>query len=157
MGTMKKLEAIAQFLKENANEDLAKLFNEEMEVQVNVGVDEGVKVERVTKGGHKYWGYQKDNDFWKPLRIPYNAKVGPPEYTDTELTFNTDHFEAIGMTGWNWVQKESWWVGFDFDSIANHSQGLSDEELLSIQKSIRSIPWITVRRSTSGKGLKVWT
>lgn len=146
---MKKLEAIAAFLNENTS---INLFNEEMEVQVNVGIDNGIKVERVSKDGHKYWGFEKDGEFWKPFRIPYNAKI-EPNYIDSELRFSTEHFEAIGLTGWNWVQKESWWVGYDFDSIVNHSQGLSDEELLSIRRSIESIPWVTIRRSTSGKGL----
>ena len=148
-----RLDAIGSFLREKAQFDLAALFSHEMEIQVNVGQDGGVQKDGEYQG-HKYKYYEKDGERWKAIRIPYGSSIpGGANYEDKPLTFSTEHFEAIGMTGWNWVQQESHWVGFDFDSIANHTQGLSDDELQTIRSALANVPWVTSRRSTSGKGL----
>jgi hypothetical protein len=57
------------------------------------------------------------------------------------------------MTGWDWYNKVSRWVAYDFDSIMSHKQGLTTQELLSIQEEALKIPYLTVRKSTSGNGL----
>ena len=148
---MLKQEAIKRFLQSSSKPDLADLFNDQMECQVNV--INGNPIEGESKG-HKWKGFTDGKEVWKPIRIPWNAK--DPEkvdYNDNELRFGTDKFEAIGMTGWNYVNRESVWVGYDFDSICNHSQGLNDSDLQSIRHNIEQVPWVTIRRSTSGKGL----
>ena len=158
---MSRIQAIKEFLLQHGTErDLNALFNEEMETQVNVAQDHGIKVEK-EYNNRKWWGWQAEagkechweGEIWKPFRIPRNAnKPGAAEYTDRRLNYSTDHFEAIGLTGWNWVRKESWWVGFDFDNIINHSAGLSEEDLTNVRRAIEQVPWVQVRRSTSGKG-----
>ena len=164
---MNRLDAIKEFLQEKARPDIAPLLESlhEMEVQVNVGQDGGEKFYSETKEGYKWWGFRapvrspkggsEHGDVWKPFRVPYNANKSPV-YTDTELTYSTEHFEAIGLTGWNWVRRESQWVGFDFDSITGHSKGLTDQELIKIKEIVNGIPWITVRKSTSGRGLHLY-
>ena len=132
------------------------MFSEEMEVQVNVSQDGGEKIVNTTKDGYKWWGYKGANETWKPFRIPYKAKTNEPYYEDKPLSYSVSHFEAIGLTGWNWVKQESLWVGFDFDSITNHIKGLGSNELNIIRKSVEEISWVTVRRSTSGKGLHLY-
>ena len=134
---MNRLDAIKEFLQEKARPDIAPLLESlhEMEVQVNVGQDGGEKFYSETKEGYKWWGFRapvrspkggsEHGDVWKPFRIPYNANKNPV-YTDAPLTYSVGHFEAIGLTGWNWVRRESQWVGFDFDSITGHSKGLTD-------------------------------
>ena len=171
---MQRFEAIAKFLREKkipfANLSLEKLT--EMELQMNVGQDGGEKVNRKFSftnedGSVREYNYQAftycHNEFhnhqyglketWKSFRIPYRARETDSNYTDKPLRFSTDHFEAVGLSGWNWKKKESEWVGFDFDSIANHQQGLNDEELNDIRRRVEEISWVTSRRSTSGKGL----
>ena len=66
------------------------------------------------------------------------------------MTFDlAAHAEAIGMTGWNWAERQSEWVGFDFDALVGHSQQhgrkLSDGELAMVRDQACAIPWVTVR------------
>lgn len=125
---MDKTLAIEQFLKRQAVK--ADLYSPKLEVQV--------------KGVESY-------------RIPFKGRGidAEPTYTGSE---QTDPFEpeAIGLTGWNWLDRKSMWVGFDFDSIATHSKGLSDQELDDIRQRVANVPWITLRRSKSGKGYHLY-
>lgn len=156
---MLKTDAIKQFLKNNTKADLANIYNAEMECQVNVAQDNGERVENIFKG--KTWhGWTDGITTWKSFRIPFKA-YSEPEYTDSHLTFDiTTHAEGIGMTGWNWKQRKSFWVAYDFDAMIGHSdkhtKKLSIEELDSIKESLSKIPWVTLRKSTSGKGLHVY-
>jgi hypothetical protein len=130
-----------------------------MEVQITVAKDGGERIEGDFKG--KQWhGYSDGIQTWKPIRIPMNAMT-TPEYTDSTMTWNLDeHAEGIGMTGWDWVNKLSRWVAFDFDAITGHSdkhaKKLSDDELISIRTALQNIPYVTIRKSTGGKGLHVY-
>lgn len=152
-------EVISRFLNHETVEDLAKLYNLGMEVQVNVAQGNGERIESEYKG--KTWqGWNDGLETWKPIRIPYNANSNP-EYTDRPMTWNLEkHVEAIGMTGWDWQNKVSRWVAFDFDSIVGHSEKhlkkLSDEELDQIRKAVTNIPWVTLRYSTGGNGLHLY-
>jgi hypothetical protein len=157
---MLKTEVIKKFLDAKANSDLAALYTPEMECQVNVGQDGGERINDEYKG--KRWvGWENpvSGEVWKPFRIPWNAKT-EPKYEDSHLMYNSDHFEAIGMTGWNWKQRVSKWVGYDFDAIIGHSEKherkLTDRELIDLEDAIRSIPWVTLRYSTSGKGRHIY-
>lgn len=171
---MKRIEAIKLFLQQKKSPFL-ELIEEKLEnheLQINVAQDGGEKVQRsftFSEEGNErvinWWGYtnckNKEHidafglrETWKSFRIPYQSKEpDKANYQDKILHFSTDHFEAIGLSGWNWRQGKSEWVGFDFDSVANHSQGLSNEELHGIRQAIGDIEWVTSRKSTSGKGL----
>lgn len=172
-------EAIQAFLTQFAHDDLATLYSYEMEVQVNVAQDDGRRIKGEFKG--RIWNaYTDDIQTWKPFRIPYNAAT-KPEYD--ELVRDTDgkiivdkitgehkykqikydlfaHAEGIGMTGWNWFQGISKWVAFDFDGITGHAEShtakLSADELNQVQEAACAIPWITVRKSTSGGGIHLY-
>lgn len=151
-------EAIKKFLEASTHADLASLYTEEMEVQVNAAQDGGTRVAGEYKG--RQWNGWADADdpslIWKSYRVPYRAKTNP-EYTPKRQTWPLGkHAEGIGMTGWNWKQKKSLWVAYDFDSIANHQQGLTAEELQETQDRAMAIPWISVRKSTSGKGFHLY-
>jgi hypothetical protein len=152
--TVTKTEAIKKLLS-LSNAHLTSLYSPAMETQVNVARDDG---ERVTAeyNGKRWIGWAKGEERWKSFRIPWNAK-GEPQFTDTELTFDlAKHVEGIGMTGWNWQERISCWVGYDFDSIVNHRAGLSEETLEEIKISLMKIPFVTIIKSTSGKGLHVY-
>lgn len=121
-----------------------------MEVQVNVIPGK----ERVASSRGVKW--TDDNYVWSAYRIPYDAG-GDPHYTDGPQDYPLDKYaEAIGLTGWNWFARQSHWVGFDFDSIVNHQKGLSLDEIDDLIAKVKSVPWITVRRSKSGKGIHLY-
>lgn len=154
-----KTEAIKNFLTATAPPDLAKLYSFEMECQVNVSPDKGERITGEYKG-HNWHGWTDGDQTWKNFRIPLHAS-GTPEYTDTAMKFDLEaHAEGIGMTGWNWVKRKSVYVAFDFDAITGHSekheQKLTDSQLREVQETACKIPWVTVRRSTSGNGLHLY-
>lgn len=155
---MLQTEAVQKFLEANTHNDLAALYNEEMEVQVNAAQDNGTRVTKEYEG-RAWHGWADPNDptlIWKSFRIPYKAKTDP-EYTPKKMSWPLgQHAEAIGMTGWNWKKRQSLWVAYDFDSIANHEQGLTAEELHDVSTAAMAIPWVTVRKSTSGRGYHLY-
>ena len=154
-----RTEAIKRFLNLSTHADLAALYHHDMEVQVNVAQDGGDRVKGDFKG-RKWLGWTDGLTTWKALRIPYGANTNP-EYTDVLMNFDlAAHAEGIGMTGWNWKEKVSKWVAFDFDAIVGHSDKnpnkLSNEELQRVQDEATEIEWVTIRKSTSGNGLHLY-
>jgi len=154
-----KTEAIARFLNHSTHSDLANLYHYGMECQVNVAQDNGERINGDYRG-RKWNGWTDGITTWKSFRIPWNA-MSEPEFNDTEIKFDlAEHVEAIGMTGWNWEKRLSEWVAFDFDAITGHSdkhgKKLTSEELHEIQKAAYDVSWVTIRKSTSGKGLHLY-
>lgn len=155
-----KTEAIARFLSNSTHSDLAALYHFGMEVQVNAAQDGGERISTEGFQGRTWHSYSDGIQKWYSFRIPRKA-YSEPEYTDSEIKYDlAQHAEGIGLTGWNWEQKISKWVGFDFDAIsghsAQHSTKLSDPELEAVKKMACDLPWVTVRRSTSGNGLHLY-
>jgi hypothetical protein len=154
-----KREAIRNFLIAKTHPDLAGLYNPNMEVQVNVGQDGGEPVDGEFNG-RRWTGWTDGFQTWKPFRIPWRAHT-EPHYDDSPMNFDLGtHAEGIGLTGWDWQNRVSRWVGFDFDGIAGHAEGhrgkLTDEELAEVKKKATEIPWVTVRKSTSGTGIHLY-
>ena len=154
---MKKTEAIKEFFKNSGNSHLTEKYYHGMEVQVNVAKDDGQRVQGVWEGKHWVgWENPTTKERWKSFRIPWNAD-SEPMYQDSELRFDlAQHVEGIGMTGWDWLERKSRWVGYDFDSIINHKCGLEMEELSLIKDKILSLPYTTLVKSTSGKGIHLY-
>ncbi len=151
--------AVGNFLGAKARPDIAIMWTEEMEIQVNVAQGSGERVEGIFQG-RKWTAWTDGHQTWKSYRIPFNANT-KPHYTDIEIKFNLDeHCEAIGMTGWNWTRRVSQWVAYDFDAIVGHSDKheatLSDAEIEEVTMAACEIPWVTVRKSTSGNGLHLY-
>lgn len=154
-----KTEAIKAFLTKFAPADLAELYSYNMEVQVTVARDNGERVEGEYKG-RVYQAYTNGLETWKPIRIPRNANT-VPEYEDSPMGYDlAAHAEGIGMTGWDWVSRESRWVAFDFDAITGHSEKhakkLTEAQLDEIRQALHAVPCVTIRRSTGGKGLHLY-
>lgn len=154
-----KTGAIKAFLTAFAPPDLASLYNFNMEVQIIVAKDGGERVEGDFKG-RKYLAYTDGAQTWKPIRIPVNANT-EPTFEDGPMSYNLqEHAEGIGMTGWDWYSRVSRWVAFDFDAITGHSEKhqkkLTDVELQTIRDRVQNIPWVTLRKSTGGKGLHLY-
>lgn len=154
-----KTQAIKAFLNANTHADLADMYNHDMECQITVAKDDGERVAGDFKG--KQWhGYTDGIQTWKPIRIPRNAN-SEPEYEDTPMSYDLAlHAEGIGMTGWDWKARLSRWVAFDFDAITGHSEKhskkLTDAELQNIKDLLTNVPYVTIRKSTGGKGLHVY-
>ena len=150
-----RTEAIKLFLNNNTHLDLAKMYTPDMECQVNVAQDGGERTENTFKGKH-WHGYTDGITTWKSFRIPRNADTNP-EFEDIPMSFSlAEHAEGIGMTGWDFQNKLSRWVAFDFDAVTNHAKGLTNEELEKIRTEVSIVPWVSIRKSTSGKGLHLY-
>lgn len=154
-----KSEAIKSFLIKCTHNDLSNLYNLNMECQVNVAQDNGEQIEG-EYNGRKWLGFTDHIQTWKSFRIPYNAN-SDPTYTDTPMRYDLEsHVEGIGMTGWDWQNRVSRWVAFDFDAIVGHSDKhankLSVDELTEIQDITCDVSWVTTRLSTSGNGLHLY-
>ncbi len=150
------LEATQNFLTYHANQgiapDLLAKWNRNMETQINVAAGDGERVE----GKHQI--YTDGIAEWWNIRVPKNANA-EPEFRDYQLQWPLDnHAEAIGSTGWDWVNRSSCWVGFDFDSISGHARGvgIDDEELAKVREKATALPYVEVRKSTGGKGLHLY-
>lgn len=155
-----KTQAIQRFLDFATHPDLAGLYTPAMEVQVNVAKEDGIRVETGDLKGRGYQAFTNGLVTWKPIRIPFNAKTDPT-FTDSQMSFPLGVYaEGIGMTGWDWQARASRWVAFDFDAIIGHSdrhgKKLDDKQLTEIQEVVKSVPFVTLRKSTSGKGLHLY-
>ena len=154
-----RTQAIKRFLEASTHADLAAMYHHDMEVQVNVAQDGGERISKEYKG-RQFQAYTDGTQTWKALRIPYKAN-SEPEYTDVGMSFDLSaHVEGIGMTGWNWVARRSKWLAYDFDAIIGHSEKhlakLTNEEMEAVRTAAMNIPWVTVRKSTSGSGLHLY-
>lgn len=159
MSKVMKSDAIRNLLGAIAPPDLSELYHLGMEVQVNVSQDEGEPITGNYRG--KQWqGWSDGITTWKPFRIPYKAN-SEPEYEDRPISFDLErHAEGIGMTGWNWMDRQSMWVAYDFDAILGHADAhqkkLTDDEMKRVLQKAEEIPWVTIRKSTSGNGLHLY-
>lgn len=96
------------------------------------------------------WG----TETFGPQRWPYDAATNP-QYSDPPITYNiAARMQAIGTTWWNWKNKQSFALGFDFDSIVGHSVGISDELIAKLDQI--DVPWLEVSRSTRGSGRHIY-
>ncbi len=147
--------AIKNFLTNKTFPDLANLYSSDMECQVNVAQDGGKRVDGEFKG-RRWQAWTDDIQTWASFRLPLHAN-SEPEDNDREIKYDLAvHAEAIGMTGWNWRTRKSEWVAFDFDSIVGHKSGLNNDQLLEVVEAAKNIEWVTLRKSTSGKGLHIY-
>lgn len=154
-----KSAAIKLFLTSKGHVDFANRYHLGMECQVNVAQDGGERVSGEFKG-RRWHGWSDGVETWKSFRIPWKANSAP-EYIDSEISWNlATHTEAIGMTGWNWEEQISRWVAFDFDALIGHSEKhrarLTQDELAAVIAAATEIPWVTIRKSASGRGLHLY-
>lgn len=154
-----RTEAIKAFLVAKTHPDLAEMYNANMECQVNVAQDGGARIGGEFHG--RTWvGWTDGIQKWKSFRIPRNANSNP-EYDDPKMTFDLEaHAEGIGMTGWDWRNRFSRWVAFDFDAITGHAERhrikSPESDLATVVDSASKLDWITVRKSTSGSGIHLY-
>ncbi len=153
---MKATEQILKFLQiiTHNNPRVANWYNVDMECQVMVAKGQGEPV-----AGKN--GVYCSNDLaydWYNFRIPKNANSEPID-NDHDLRYPLDrHVEAIGLTGWDWRNKKSIRIGFDYDAITSHAKGVGvdAEQLNVVLTKLMEVPEALVLRSTSGSGLHVY-
>lgn len=100
--------------------------------------------------------YEDDGETFGPQRWPYDAG-GNPNYSDPPIQYTIrKRMKCIGTTWWDWKNKRSVGLGFDFDSIVGHAVGVgvSDAEIARLDKI--DVPWLAVIRSTKGKGRHIY-
>ncbi len=151
--------AITDFLKgkrpHHSGQDLLDRYLEHgtnLETQVNVAAGDGEPVH----GKRATWT-DGINEWWN-LRIP-KGSYDEPHFKDYKLKWPLElHADGIGSTGWNWKEKKSLWFGFDFDAITGHAKGvgLDKEALAEVRRQAEALPWVEVRKSTSGKGIHLY-
>lgn len=123
-----------------------------METQVNVAAGNGEPV-----AGKRATWTDGSNEWWN-LRVPKGA-MDAPSFSDYDLTWPLEvHAEGIGSTGWDWEQRVSRWVGFDFDALVGHAKGvgISAQDLLEVRRKASELPYVETRNSTGGKGLHLY-
>ncbi len=121
-------QSIVEFLRRFTHSDISEICTTDLEYQVNV------------QGGY-------------PIRIPKNAATDPIN-NDAPLNYDpNDCFAAVGTTWWNWRARISIKVAYDFDFSDGHDKGFSQKTLDQVVEAARRIPWVTIRKSTSGKGI----
>jgi hypothetical protein len=133
---------ISEFLINNTHRDLALMYNESMQCHVIVS----------SRGGTRNGMSWSDGiETWYPFIIQDELDL------EKKLTYDfASHVEGIGLTGWDWREKVSQWVAFDFDSIINHKQGLTQLELDEIINNVSQVEWVNIRYSKSGRGLHLY-
>lgn len=155
--------AVKNFLTEQAKShthisDFVNHLTPGLELQINAAQDGGEEIDKMMVSGRSYKRFTDGITEWGMKRIPRNAGTEPVD-NDFPLRWNLEeHAEGIGLTGWDWQRRRSLWVAFDFDSIVGHKgpNTLTDEELADVKKQAGDIPWVTIRRSTSGRGLHLY-
>ncbi len=160
MSTKFITQAIIDFLKgrrpEHPGQDLLDLYlkyGTNLETQVNVAA--GPRGEPVD-GKRATWT-DGINEWWN-IRIPKNA-YDNPKFKDYRLLWPLEeHAEGIGTTGWDWKERCSRWLGFDFDALTGHAAGVGIDEdaLIKVQRAAEALPFVEVRQSTGGKGIHLY-
>ena len=125
----------------------------DLELQVNVGPHQGELVHG------KRNTYTDGVTEWFSFRVPRGAFTDTPNWKDFKLGYNPlKYVSAIGSTGWNWRRQVSMWVGFDFDAITGHAEGVGIEksELNRVRDACKILDYCEVRSSTGGAGLHIY-
>jgi hypothetical protein len=92
----------------------------------------------------------------RQIRIPHGAMTTTPHFRDRPVNGPIhERWALLGTSGWNWAAQKSMWVGFDFDSVANHAGGLNPATLAEIRDRVLELPYSVLRTSKSGAGYHV--
>lgn len=100
--------------------------------------------------------FEENGEVFGPQRWPYDAG-GNPNYNNPPIQYIIrNRMKAIGTTWWDWVNKHSIGLGYDFDSIIGHADGVgvSDDEIAKVDKI--ETEWLEVVRSTGGRGRHIY-
>ncbi|MHC4299387.1 MAG: DUF5906 domain-containing protein [Planctomycetota bacterium] len=100
--------------------------------------------------------FKADGEIFGPHRWPYDP-AGEANYSDPPLPYRiATRMKCIGTTWWDWKNKNTVGLGFDFDSIVGHAEGVgvSDAQIAALDEI--DVPWLEVVRSTRGAGRHIY-
>lgn len=147
-------EGVKSFLSARKAESpfLIERWTEELETQYTVhpGSQE-------TEEGSSIW--TDGSEEWCNHRWPSQANSNP-RYKDRKLRFDPRaHLNRVGSTWWNWVTRKSVAVAFDIDMEDEHAPStttVTETELEGVVARLKQLPYVTLVRSTGGKGVHVY-
>lgn len=121
-----------------------------LELQLLVSPEGGSLVE----GQRNTW--TDGEETWQNIRIPKNPG-NEAYFKEYELSFLLErHWLALGTTGWDWINKRSLGLGFDFDSAKGHASGLEPAQLDEINQRACHLDYVEAHKSKSGHGVHLW-
>jgi hypothetical protein len=146
-----RADSIQAVLNQHAHADLAARYVPGMEVFVQVDGQLGTPAIRHGKpqstsfddGATTFYSFRVVE--WKDSQKPLGFALGT-------------YWSSIGISGWDQPNSTSHGVGFDFDAIMGHAEGvgLTQQRLAEIRRKVEQLDYVEIRQSTSGKGLHLW-
>jgi hypothetical protein len=110
-------------------------------------------------GENGHFSDPKTNEVWSNKRWPFKAGTDP-NYSDPPLEFSpAKRVEAVGCTWWDYIAKKSVAVGIDIDTEEGHAittNTNSKSDIVSLVDRLKVLDYVTIVRSTGGKGLHVY-
>jgi hypothetical protein len=103
--------------------------------------------------------YECDGEVFGPQRWPYDSNSNP-YYSDPPIKYVVaNRLKAIGTSWWDWKNKRTIGLGYDFDSLIDHpteNVGVPQDKIDLLDNM--DVPWLEVVRSTRGNGrhLYIW-
>ena len=105
--------------------------------------------------------YTCDGEVYGPTRWPYdaNGKKAEPNYSDPPIKYMIGkRMKGIGTTWWDWKHKRTVGLGFDFDSLIDHGEGVGipQEDIDRLDQC--DADWLQINKSTHGNGrhMYIW-
>lgn len=96
---------------------------------------------------------------WGNKRWPYQAGTDP-NYSDPPINFSpAAHVQRVGTTWWDYVNERSVAIGIDIDSVDGHAETTNtnqQQDIETIIQKLQGLDYVTVVRSTGGKGIHVY-
>jgi hypothetical protein len=150
---MKIREAIDRFLRSRVSDSpvLIPRWSTALETQL--------MTTRGTACGDRAGEWIEDGEVWANTRWPHKAGTDP-HFHDWTLTFDpAKRITRIGTTWWNWETRKSVAVGIDIDVAEGHAEStvtVTQEQLSNLVDKLATLPYVTMVRSTSGRGIHVY-
>lgn len=124
-----------------------------------VDLETQIMTSRDGEPGEDTGDYTADGETWRDKRWPYQAGSNPT-FNDPPLTFDpSKRVERVGTTWWDFEQKKSIAVGIDIDYSEGHAATTNTNDsdtLAAIVDKLSALDYVTIVRSTGGKGLHVY-
>jgi hypothetical protein len=87
----------------------------------------------------------------KRVRIPRDGN-GEPHFDDTSKHPSFSTLRAIGVTGWNWVDRRSTFITIDVDGL-NHADGHDQQTIDDFIARLSLVAEVELGRSKGGEGI----